>query len=149
MIKNNKGFTLIELMIVVAIIGIIAMFALPSYQNAQRKARISDAVAQMTELQSQIEKARLVGRVPYDRIELHATKSGSEGEGDSRKVYVRHNGEIRYNNQLTYRVAYTPNDNRYTLTSTVEGTWIPTDNECARLDLDAQGNLAQKNYCQK
>ncbi|GAA5098899.1 prepilin-type N-terminal cleavage/methylation domain-containing protein [Wohlfahrtiimonas larvae] len=147
--KKNKGFTLIELMITVAIIAIIAMFALPSYQNAQRKARIADAVAQMTELQSQIEKARLVGRVPYNKIELHATKSGSEGEGDGRKVYVRHNGEIRYNNQLIYKVVYTPNNNRYTLNAVVEGTWIPTDNQCAQLTLDAQGNLAQKNYCQK
>lgn len=45
--KRNQGFTLIELMIVVAIIGILAAIALPAYQDYTAKARASNAVASL------------------------------------------------------------------------------------------------------
>ena len=40
--KNNKGFTLIELMITVAIVGILAAVALPAYQNYTIRAQVSE-----------------------------------------------------------------------------------------------------------
>ncbi|MBI2383662.1 MAG: type IV pilin protein [Gammaproteobacteria bacterium] len=54
----GKGFTLIELMIAIAIIAILATLAIPSYSQYVRKSRRADAIATLLELQIRQEKWR-------------------------------------------------------------------------------------------
>ncbi|HHV96152.1 MAG TPA: prepilin-type N-terminal cleavage/methylation domain-containing protein, partial [Clostridiaceae bacterium] len=49
--KNEKGFTLVELMVVVAIIGVLTAIAVPVYNNSQRKARFNAHLANVRILQ--------------------------------------------------------------------------------------------------
>lgn len=57
--KNQSGFTLVELMIVVAIIGILAAIAIPNYQKYQAKSRTTEAKIQLSALYT-AEKSFLV-----------------------------------------------------------------------------------------
>ena len=55
-VKKNSGFTLIELMIVVAIIGILAAIAMPAYNDSVRKGKRADGKAKLTALANTLER---------------------------------------------------------------------------------------------
>lgn len=52
---NQQGFTLIELMIVIAIIGILASIALPAYQTYMKKAKFSEVVLAVSDAKTAVE----------------------------------------------------------------------------------------------
>ena len=61
--RTQKGFTLIELMIVIAIIGILAAIAVPQYQTYTNRARFSEVVAATGPYKTAAEVAVQTGRV--------------------------------------------------------------------------------------
>lgn len=80
--KNNNresGFTLIEMMIVMAIIGILAAVGIPAYQSYIARAQASDGVTQLSGLKMQIgEYYGNEGFLPaYTDLNAHAAGSSS------------------------------------------------------------------------
>ena len=85
MLRNKKGFTLIELMIVVAIIGILAAIAIPNFLKFQAKSKQSEA------------KTNLKG--------IYTAETGYFGENNSYGTFPQANwepvGKSRYHFTLT------------------------------------------------
>ena len=68
--KTTKAFTLIELMIVVAIIGILAAIALPAYQDYTIRAQMAEGLTMTNALKPKIsEFYKYKGRFPKDNAE--------------------------------------------------------------------------------
>src|SRR5215813_1222708 len=80
----QQGFTLIELMIVVAIIGILAAVALPAYQDYTIRARVSEAVLATSQCRTAISE---VYQTAAAGASIGANNWGC-GEGSTSTQYV-------------------------------------------------------------
>lgn len=75
----KKGFTLIELLIVVAIIGILAAIAVPNFLNAQIRAKVARAKAEMRNLATALESYYVDNEI-YMTGEMHAAQGSLGGD---------------------------------------------------------------------
>ncbi len=88
-VKNKKGFTLIELMIVVAIVGILAAIAIPAYLDYTVKAKLSEVTAAMDMLATAAEEYHAsLGTFPTSTISTTTTPNIADTFGSFSTRYI-------------------------------------------------------------
>lgn len=134
---KQKGFTLIELMIVVAILGILAAIAYPSYQGYVKRTHRADMMSEMQQIASRIESNK-INYKRYDRIPLTTVLTGA----------VATNGSVKFpsNGTALYNVAVgtgTWGETDWTTsTGTLGGTdWVIRATPVAGQRMAGDGNL--------
>ena len=85
--KQSNGFTLIELMITVAIIGILATIAYPSYQQYIQRSSRSAAQSQMMEIANRQQQYFLANRAYADKSALEAGGYALPSDVSSKYTY--------------------------------------------------------------
>ncbi len=79
---REAGFTLIELMIVVAIIGILAAIAIPAYQDYTIRAQVAEGVNMASNVKVQVVDALVQrGRTPDNRTQAGLTANATDTSG--------------------------------------------------------------------
>lgn len=123
MLRNNKGFTLIELMIVVAIIGILAAIAIPNFMSYQCKAKQAEA-------KNLLGAARTAAEVYYAEYSTYTDTIGNTGfqkKGDGIYTVTYTEGTA---NGFIAQATGTVNGDTDTWTINENGTITPTANAC-------------------
>ncbi len=125
--RNYLGFTLIELMIVVSILGILAAIALPSYQNHVMRARRAEAKIALMDCSARMERF-------FAENNTYNTATIAAGNLVT---------DLLPNDQTTdgwYTVSISAqNGASYTLQAAPNGTQAANDGECANFTLNNLG----------
>lgn len=90
---DSRGFTLIELMVVIAILTIISLFATSAYSKYTRDVQITHATQELSRIAGTVEMERLKGK-PYNSTEMADLLKSKE------------NSEIVYKGKVIYNVSF-------------------------------------------
>jgi type IV pilus assembly protein PilE len=133
---KQNGFTLIELMITVAIIGILTSVGYPSYQSHIKKAKRSEAQAALVSMATAMEQWRVENNNSYCGVSsaIPAPTCPTLAASDIFAVQVPTDGGTK-----TYDLDFdtAPTQSYYKLKATPSGTQVGDD--CGDLTLDSTG----------
>ena len=128
---QSRGFSLIELMIALVIVGVLLVVSLPSYQQHMIKARRALARAELQKVAVRQEQFFLDHRRYAQSLrELGYPDDPSALDDQGNALASAHGG--------IYLIALMPEENGYRV-SAVSGRGYPDDSVCGNLSLDALG----------
>jgi type IV pilus assembly protein PilE len=126
MASKQQGLTLIELITVIAIIGILAGVAWPIYQDTSRRGKREEAIRAVLNAKAQLEKCYSKTRDFSDTVEAACT--------------VIPTSPITFNSDKNnYQLAVTKGVDTYTITATATGVQA-NDNQCLVFSLSQNGD---------
>ena len=140
--SKQLGFTLIELMIVVAIIGILAAIAYPSYNGYVERTNRADMMSEMQQIATRIESNK-TNYKRYDRIPLTAIFSVAPATNGSMAFPI--SGTALYTVTVTPNNATTLTSKDWTITAApITGRRMATD---GNLTINSTGKKCRGTYC--
>jgi len=128
--RANRGFTLMELLIVIAVVAILSMIAIPSYIEYIRKGKRSEGAAALADLLMRQERYRAEHPTYGTMVQLFGT---------ALKV-------TEFNNSFKYyslSVGGSPTASVYSLTATRKGD-LANDPKCGNLTVSVNAGVATK-----
>jgi type IV pilus assembly protein PilA len=126
---NQTGFSLIELMIVVAIIGILTMIAIPSYQSYTQRARFSEVVSATDPFKTAIALALQQGSA------LNELSNGTNGIPPEAVPTKNIESIIVKNGIITAKGTQMAGDATLILTPNTDGSLWTVEGTCVNLGL--------------
>lgn len=118
---SNRGFTLLELMVAVAIVSIIAAIAVPSYSQYTTRVKRGEGKATLMDIAQKLERYKVDNNGTYTKAPLSTWLPGGLTE----------NGH--------YKLTLTENGTTYTLTATPQGNQAAKDAGCGNLTYTETG----------